>query len=123
MRFYLTGLARPKRVAQHLSALFPANKLSTSQEWTAMLYGYRNWHEMAEITKSGENPPSLLDEYLSEEEQAARRFEQEEKIHKVLKLSEADAGRVALIRKILTSRTPVPLPAKTKSAASRRKNK
>ena len=25
MRFYLTGLARPKKVAQHLSAMFPKN--------------------------------------------------------------------------------------------------
>ncbi len=121
MRFYLTGLARPKQVAQHLSALFPANKLSTSQEWTAKLYGYRDWHEMAEVTKSGKNPPSKLDEYLSAEEQAARRMEQEEKIYRILKLSAADAGRVALIRRILTSRTPVPLPVKTKSSTARRK--
>ena len=121
MRFYLTGLARPKRVAQHLCALFPANKLSTSQELAAKLYGYRNWHEMAEVTRNGGNPPSKLDEYLSEEEQTARRLDQEATIHKVLNLSEADAARVALIRRILTSRTSVPIPAKKKSAASRRK--
>lgn len=121
MRFYLTGLARPKQVAQHLSAMFPANKLSTSQEWTAKLYGYRDWHEMAEVTKNGGNPPSKLDEYLSVEEQTARKIEQEEKICKILKLSEADAGRVALIRRILTSKIPVPLPAKAKSVSSRRK--
>lgn len=121
MRFYLTGLARPKRVAQHLCALFPANNLSASQELAARLYGYRNWHEMAEITKAGGNPPSKLDEYLSGEEQTARRLDQEATIHKLLNLSESDAARVALIRQILTSRTTVPIPTKTKSAASKRK--
>ncbi|MBZ0106581.1 MAG: hypothetical protein K8H84_13265 [Sulfuricella denitrificans] len=121
MRFYLTGLARPKKVAQHLSALFPTNKLSSSQEWTAKLYGYRDWHEMAEITKNGGHPPSKLDEYLSEEEQTARRIDQDKIIHKVLNLSEANAELVALIRRILTSRTPVPLPDKAKSASSKRK--
>jgi hypothetical protein len=121
MRFFLTGLARPKQVAQHLSAMFPANKLSTSQEWTAKLYGYRDWHEMAEVTKSGGNPPSKLDEYLSAEEQAVRKLEQEEKIYKITKLTEADAGRVALIRRILTSKIPVALPSKAKSTTPRRK--
>ena len=121
MRFYLTGLARPKKVAQHLCAMFPANKLSTSQELAAKLYGYRDWHEMAEITKNGGNTPSKLDEYLSGEEQAARRIAQEEIICKVLKLSEADAKRIALIRQILTSRVAVKLPDKPKSASSRRK--
>ena len=114
MRFYLTGLTRPKQVAQHLSALFPATKLSTCQEWTAKLYGYRDWHEMAEITKSGKNPPSKLDEYLTVEEQTTRRIEQEEKIYQVLKLSKEDTDRVTLIRRILTSKTPVKLPVKAK---------
>jgi len=121
MRFYLTGLARPKKVAQHLSAMFTTNKLSTSQELTAKLYGYRDWHEMAEITKSGENTPSKLDEYLSEEEQAVRSIEQNENICKVLNLSKADAQRIALIRQILTSRVSVKLPDKPKSASSKRK--
>ncbi len=121
MRFYLTGLARPKKVAQHLSALFPANKLSTSQELTAKLYGYRDWHEMAEITKNGGTPPSKLDEYLSVEEQTARRIDQDENIHRILNLSEANASLVALIRQILTSRTPVQLPAKAKSVSAGRK--
>ena len=112
MRFYLTGLARPKQVAQHLSAMFPGNKLTTSQEWAAKLYGYRDWHEMAEITKSAENLPSKLDEYLSADEQAARRLEQEEKIYQVLKLTKEDGVRVALIRRILTSKIPVKIPAK-----------
>ena len=114
MRFYLTGLTRPKQVAQHLSALFPGNKLSTCQEWAAKLYGYRDWHEMAEITKNVKNPPSKLDEYLSVEEQNARRIEQEEKIYQVLKLAKEDTARVALIRRILTSKIPVALPAKSK---------
>ncbi len=121
MRFYLTGLARPKKVALHLSAMFPTNKLTTSQELAAKLYGYRDWHEMAEITKSGENPPSKLDEYLSEEEQAARSFEQNEIICKVLNLSKADANRIALIRQILTSRVAVKIPDKPKSTSSKRK--
>ncbi len=117
MRFYLTGLARPKRVAQHLSALFPNNKLSTCQEWAAKLYGYRDWHEMAEITKNGGNTPSQLDEYLSAEEQAARSIEQDVTICTVLNLSKEKIGLIAFIRKILTSRTPVPIPAKTKTKA------
>ncbi len=115
MRFYLTGLARPKRVAQHLSALFPNNKLSTCQEWAAKLYGYRDWHEMAEITKSGGNTPSQLDEYLSAEEQAARSIEQDENICMVLNLSKEKIGLIAFIRKILTSRTSVPIPDKKKA--------
>jgi len=114
MRFYLTGLTRPKQVAQHLSALFAATKLSTCQEWAAKLYGYRDWHEMADITKNGKNPPSKLDEYLTVEEQTARRIEQEEKIYQVLKLSKEDVGRVAFIRRILTSKTPAKLPVKAK---------
>ena len=67
---------------------------------------------MAEITKRAEYPPSKLDEYLSVEEQAARRLEQEEKIYQVLKLTKEDGVRVALIRQILTSKIPVKLPAK-----------
>ena len=110
MRFYLTGLARPKKVAQHLSVMFPPNKLSTSQECTAKLYGYRDWHEMAEVTKTGKNTPSKLDEYLSEEEQAVRSIEQNECICKVLGLTQADAKRIALIRQILTSRVAVKRP-------------
>ena len=110
MRFYLTGLARPKKVAQHLSAMFPKNKLSASQELTAKLYGYRDWHEMAEITKTGGNTPSKLDEYLSEEEQSVRSIEQNECICKVLGLTQADAKRIALIRQILTSRVAVKRP-------------
>ena len=121
MRFFLTGLARPKKVAQHLSAMFPENKLTTSQELAAKLYGYRDWHEMAEITKAGKNSPSKLDEYLSEEEQAVRSTEQNENICKVLGLTQADAKRIALIRQILTSRVAVKLPDKPKSASSRRK--
>ncbi len=119
MRFYLTGLARPKKVAQHLSAMFPPNKLSTSQEWTAKLYGYRDWHEMAEITKNGKNIPSKLDEYLSEEEQAVRSIEQNENICKVLNISKDDAKRIALIRQILTSRVSVKLPVFDHKTASR----
>ena len=121
MRFFLTGLARPKKVAQHLSAMFPENKLTTSQELAAKLYGYRDWHEMAEITKAGENSPSKLDEYLSEEEQTVRSTEQNENICKVLGLTQADAKRIALIRQILTSRVAVKLPDKPKSASSKRK--
>jgi hypothetical protein len=121
MRFYLTGLSRPKKVAQHLSAMFPTNKLSTSQELTAKLYGYRNWHEMAEITKNGGNTPSQLDEYLSEEEQAARSIEQSKSICKVLNLSQTDDKRIALIRQMLTSRVSVALPNKPKSAPYKRK--
>jgi hypothetical protein len=119
MRFFLTGLARPKQVAQHLSAMFPATKLTTSQEWTAKLYGYRDWHEMAEITKSGKNPPSKLDEYLTAEEQTARRLEQEEKIFQVLKLAKEDSARVALVRRILTSKSAVKLPVKNAPSNSK----
>jgi hypothetical protein len=123
MRFYLTGLARPKKVALHLSAMFPTNKLTTSQELAAKLYGYRDWHEMAEITKNGGNPPSKLDEYLSEDEQAVRSIEQYENICKVLNLSKTDAKRIALIRQLLTSRVSVKLPDKPKSTSSKRKKK
>jgi len=121
MRFFLTGLSRPKKVALHLSAMFPTNKLSTSQELAAKLYGYRDWHEMAEITKNGGNTPSQLDEYLSEEEQAVRSIEQSKNICKVLNLSQTDEKRIALIRQILTSRVAVALPNKPKSAAYKRR--
>ncbi len=121
MRFYLTGLARPKKVAQHLNAMFSKNNLSASQEQTAKLYGYRDWHEMAEITKNGGNAPSKLDEYLSEEEQAARIIEQNEMICKVLNLSKTDVNRLALIRQILTSRVSVKIPDRPKRASSKRK--
>ncbi len=121
MRFFLTGLARPKKVAQHLIAMFPTKNLSTCQEWAAKLYGYRDWHEMAEITKNGGNTPSKLDEYLAEEELSVRSIEQSENICKVLSLSKTDVNRIALIRQILTSRVAVKLPDKPKSTSAKRK--
>lgn len=123
MRFYLTGLARPKKVAQHLTALFPKQLLSTTQGWAAKLYGYRDWHEMAEITKDGKNPPSKLDEYISAEELAERRIDQNEMIYKLTNLSAEDVGRVAFIRLILTSKTPVKMPLKPKNYSPRAKSK
>ncbi len=70
MRFLFASAARPKAVAKQLHiALGQFSddlKLSHSQELTARLYGYSNWHE---LTKSvGKSDPSLDDNQVSTEE-------------------------------------------------------
>lgn len=57
MRIYFNSLSRPKRVARTLQDIFPLEKLSQCQAWAARCYGYRDWHELAQVTAAGLHPP------------------------------------------------------------------
>lgn len=64
MRFYFPNLTRPKKAANHLSAVFPDIPLSISQRAVAVACGYRDWHGL-EISHAAAEP-SMLDEHLPE---------------------------------------------------------
>lgn len=72
MRIYFKSMARPKRVARTMQDIFPLEKLSQCQAWTAQIYGYRDWHELEQITRAGDCDPSPDDEDLGEEENYSR---------------------------------------------------
>lgn len=79
MRIIFRSLTLPKkaakRVQKHFSPTpspFPPAKLSFAQDVTAIMLGYDSWHELEQVIKAGNYPPSPLDEECSAEEQSRR---------------------------------------------------
>lgn len=60
MRTHFDSLDRPKRIARVLAEFFPALKLMQAQEWVAQICGYRNWHDLREVTSLQSHAASLL---------------------------------------------------------------
>jgi len=56
MRLHYRSMTRPKHVARRLHTIFPALSLSTAQNWTAQLMGYRSWHELQHSLVPGDEP-------------------------------------------------------------------
>jgi CRISPR/Cas system CMR-associated protein Cmr5 small subunit len=79
MRIYFNSMTLPKkaakRVQKHYSdpcSPFPSMLLSNAQNITSQMLGYENWHELEQVTKSGNNIASQLDEQCSPKVQAER---------------------------------------------------
>ncbi len=77
MRMFFESMTLPKKAAKRVQSYFSADvygkaKLSECQEITARLLGYSDWHELNQVTKSGKQQPSLIDEEVSAEEQKQR---------------------------------------------------
>lgn len=106
MRIYFNSMARPKRVARTMQDIFPLEKLSQCQAWTAKIYGYRDWHELEQTTRTGDHEPSPDDEDLGEEENFTRGTKLAHVVTKVLGIELLDNFFVAP-RLNLTSRKPV----------------
>lgn len=106
MRIYFKSMARPKRVARTMRDIFPLEKLSQCQAWTAKIYGYRDWHDLEQITGAGEHDPSPDDEDLGEKENYSRNAELSHVIADVLGIGLPDDFFVSP-RLNLTSRGPV----------------
>lgn len=118
MRFYFSNMARPKRVAQLLKIIFPMQKLAGAQEWAARLYGYRDWHELVEITKAGKHTPNKFDEELPQDERLARQVEQGELIQEMMNVSWVDSSMVVGCRLRLTSKSEAGFPRKAEGVPS-----
>jgi hypothetical protein len=70
MRINFKTSSVPTRAAKRLKSILSL-KESTAREWTAQVFGYRNWHEL--IQSLDTEPPSAFDEDCSREEVRARR--------------------------------------------------
>jgi hypothetical protein len=57
MRTLFTSLTRPKHLAARLQQLIPALQLGQCKHWTAYVLGYRDWHELADVTKTNSEGP------------------------------------------------------------------
>lgn len=66
MRTYFANLSRPKRTASAIQDLFPLASHSQSLEWSAQIYGYRDWNELSTVTKNGDHPPTPDEDELTE---------------------------------------------------------
>lgn len=58
MRTFFHSTTRPKHVAERLHHLLPALTRAQCLAWTAKVFGYRDWHDLAEVTKQALHPPS-----------------------------------------------------------------
>lgn len=105
MRIYFKSMARPKRVAKSMQDVFPLEKLSQCQAWTAQIYGYRDWHELERVTVRGEHPPSPDDEDLSMDELVHRSSQLDRQADDVLGL-DLLSGILVHSRLNTTSRKP-----------------
>jgi hypothetical protein len=56
MRVYFRSLTRPKHVAERLHQLLPALSHKNALEWTAQVFGYRDWYDLQQVTKSEPEP-------------------------------------------------------------------
>ena len=73
------NIARAKRIAKQLHALYPNSTLASCQATTAHLFGFKDWHAIEEGCKaSGKSEPGHLDDELSDEAFIARRKTQAE---------------------------------------------
>ncbi len=55
------GIGRPKFIAKELHRYFPFKKLSSCQETTAHLYGFKDWHAL-EVAINSSSPRGPFDE-------------------------------------------------------------
>lgn len=65
MRTEFKNIELPKKLAKSIGHVFPALKLSTAQEWSARICGYRNWHELDMRTRNFTGKPTP-DPFFSE---------------------------------------------------------
>lgn len=75
MRTLFWSLTRPKHLAARLHQLLPALTLSHCHDWTAQVCGYRNWHELAEVTKNNSKAEVATSQDIDEEARDNYRIE------------------------------------------------
>lgn len=71
MRTEFKNIELPKKLAKAIGHVFPALKLSTAQEWSARICGYRNWHELDMRTRNftGEpTPDPFFADYMAQDQ-------------------------------------------------------
>lgn len=56
MRTFFSSVTRPKHVAERLHRLLPALSHAQCLCWTANVFGYRDWHDLASVVKAGLEP-------------------------------------------------------------------
>lgn len=102
MRIYFTSMTLPKKAAKriykHYSTSWSGDsyQLSDAQNFTALMLGYADWHELDQVTKSGKHDPSELDENSSPEEQESRIRYQSQMLGRLLPLTEPILRELAL---------------------------
>lgn len=66
MRIYFSSMAHPKRLSKRLAKLagIPLNR---AQQCCAVMFAYKDWHELEQVTAAQRNPPSKPDCLLSSE--------------------------------------------------------
>jgi hypothetical protein len=104
MRIYFDSTALPKKAAKRIQKHFspadslfrPPMPLSQAQQITALLLGYQGWHELNEVTKSGGDSPSALDEHIDASEQELRISYQMGQLEKILPFTEPVIRKLVL---------------------------
>lgn len=86
MRTYFANLSRPKRTASAIQDIFPLASHSQSLEWSAKIYGYRDWNELTLVTKRGDHPPTPDESEMTEEQSEALLDSRIESLASVLNL-------------------------------------
>jgi len=94
MRIYFQSLTRPKQLAHRVHewyarAAMPEYRLHLHecQQIAAALLGYRNWHELKEVSARGDHAPSPSDEEVTAKEFEARISFQMEVMHRLTPLT------------------------------------
>ncbi len=103
MRIYFKSMNLPKKASKRVQSHFTSDfmpernmKLSEAQQLTAAMLGYSDWHDLEQITKLAQHPPSPVDEDASPEEQTKRLDYQADILSQISPVTEPILRQMAL---------------------------